>query len=732
MPFTNPLALLGLLFVPLVVAMYLLKLRRDRTVVPSTLLWHRLVADVEANAPWQKLRRSLLLLLQLLLVIALALLAARPFLERPAGLARDLVLIVDASASMGATDIVPNRLESAKDAALAALRDLPAGGKVSVIAAGQTARVMASGTTDLGRVRQAIESIEVTATSGAMDDALALASALAARSGDAEILIATDAALADVPTTRVSAPVRVLQVGREQKNQAIVALSVRTDPSGLTKSAFISVANLALESADRRLEIYGDGALLEARDLRIDGSRRSDVVIDDITQGNTRPIDVIEVRIIAAGEPGEGPPDQLGVDDRAWAIVPDDDLKQVLLVSDGDPYLEVALSHLPNIELYGRAPKDYDTTTGLEEFELIIFEGFLPRELPTSPVLLVGPPRSGPLGQVTGTLKGPGIGTLSPDEPILNYVDLTTTHIAEARKMVLPDWARVVIPGPAGSPLLYAGERAGIRTAVMAFEPRKSDLPLQVAFPILLANLTGELLGGSGLPVDAVSPGTPVTLPLPVGAAGLHVQRPDGSGVDLAPGTAGGASVSFSQTDQLGVYVVSVIPGSDPSPSPSGAPPPTATPSPTAAPTGSPGASGAASAGPSAAPAPTPRPSDPNRVIRFAVDLFDVDESNIAPGQASRLVALGGGVAASPAPGASGSPSPSGSPAASEEPRPSAVAGGGTAEPRPPARDELWAPILLLILLVLCVEWAVYQRDAVIRMWRALYARLGRRPAGGA
>ncbi|MEO5885148.1 MAG: BatA domain-containing protein, partial [Candidatus Limnocylindrales bacterium] len=67
MPFTTPLALLGLLFIPAVIAMYLLKLRRDEAVVPSTLLWMRLVADVEANAPWQKLRRSLLLLLQLLL-----------------------------------------------------------------------------------------------------------------------------------------------------------------------------------------------------------------------------------------------------------------------------------------------------------------------------------------------------------------------------------------------------------------------------------------------------------------------------------------------------------------------------------------------------------------------------------------------------------------------------------------------------------------------------------------
>ena len=114
MPFTTPLALLGLLFIPVVVAMYLLKLRRDETFVPSTLLWARLIADVEANAPWQKLRRSLLLLLQLLLVVILALLAARPFFERPAGLARDVVLVIDTSASMAATDVAPNRLEAAK------------------------------------------------------------------------------------------------------------------------------------------------------------------------------------------------------------------------------------------------------------------------------------------------------------------------------------------------------------------------------------------------------------------------------------------------------------------------------------------------------------------------------------------------------------------------------------------------------------------------------------------
>src|SRR5262245_58910642 len=217
--------------------MYLLKLRREETPVPSTLLWHRLVADVEANAPWQRLRRSLLFLLQLLLVIILVLLAARPFIERPAGLARDIVLVVDTSASMAATDQQADRLSAAKAAAVEALKDLPTGGKVSVIEAGRTARIVASGSTDLGRIRLAIDSIKATSAPGDLADALVLASELAAQSGDAQVLVATDAALTSVPKVAVDAPVRVLRVGDDKgsRNQAIVALAVRTAPSAVTR-----------------------------------------------------------------------------------------------------------------------------------------------------------------------------------------------------------------------------------------------------------------------------------------------------------------------------------------------------------------------------------------------------------------------------------------------------------------------------------------------------------------
>jgi hypothetical protein len=700
MPFTTPLALLGLLFIPAVIAMYLLKLRRDERVVPSTLLWTALISDVEANAPWQKLRRSLLLLLQLLLVAVLALLAARPFLERPAGLARDIVLVLDTSASMAATDVSPNRLEAAKDAALDALRDLPAGGKVSIVTADRTARIVVNETADMGRVRQALDGIEPTSASGDLGDALELAGKLAARSGDAQILVATDGALATSPTASVDAPIRVLSVGRSRKNQAIVALAVRTAPSAVTRSVFVSIANLDLEAAQRRLELWGDGSLREVRDIFLDPQARSDVVIDDVPSG----IETLELRLVGSDPAVTSAPDDLATDDRAWAVVPPNGTRLILVVGDGDPYLETALGYLPNVELYGVPLADYGPATERTDgrpWDLIIFEGPLPGELPRTPILAIAPTDDSPLGEVTGTLENPGIGSLSPDEPILRYVDLSTTHIAEASRLVLPEWARAVIPGPRGSPLLYSGNRAGLPTAVLAFEPRRSDLPLQVAFPILLANLTGELMGGSAAPTEAIQPGTPVSLTVPSAATGISVTRPDGSTVELVPGTGLATTVTFAGTELPGIYTVTphLAPSASAAPSASG---PAATPRATATP-------GASPAG-AAASASAPPPVDPNASIKFAVDLFDVDESTIAPGGAAAIEALGTG------------------------PAPSAVPGTGSGEvtTRPSARDELWVPIVLLVLLVLSIEWAVYHRDALIRIRRGFVARLGRGQADGA
>src|SRR5204862_5235730 len=121
-----------------------------------------------------------------------------------------------------------------------------------------------------------------------------LAGKLAARSGDAQILVATDGALATPASGPIDAPIRVLPVGRSHKNQAIVALAVRTAPSAVTRSVFISVANLDLQFAHRRIELWAPDRLLEVRDVQLDPQARADVVIDDV------PADVatLEVRLV--------------------------------------------------------------------------------------------------------------------------------------------------------------------------------------------------------------------------------------------------------------------------------------------------------------------------------------------------------------------------------------------------------------------------------------------------
>ena len=101
---------------------------------------------------------------------------------------------------------------------------------------------------------------------------------------------------------------------------------------------------------------------------------------------------------------------------------------------------------------------------------------------------------------------------------------------------------------------------------------------------------------------------------------------------------------------------------------------------------------------------------DPFAPVQFAVDLFDVDESTIAPGSAAAIEALGTTSAASPDPGSGDA---------------------GQVVDRPTSRDELWVPIVLLVLVALCVEWALYHRDGLSRIQRAVGSRLGRRPADG-
>src|SRR5689334_8395124 len=167
MNFFNPLNLLWLLpMAGLIILMYILKLRRKDVVVSSTFLWRQVIRDVQANAPFQKLRKNLLLFLQLLLAALVIFALSRPFVRANSVGGRNIVLLMDVSASMQATDVSPSRLDAAKRKAHEIVNNLKPGDRVMVLAAGARPRSMTGFTEERPQIHSAIDSLTAQDTPG--------------------------------------------------------------------------------------------------------------------------------------------------------------------------------------------------------------------------------------------------------------------------------------------------------------------------------------------------------------------------------------------------------------------------------------------------------------------------------------------------------------------------------------------------------------------------------------
>ena len=587
-----PLALIGLISLPIIVAFYMLRLRRRDYPVGSTFLWQQLIRDVEANAPWQRLRFSWLLLVQLLIAAIVVLAAARPFTAATSDLAANVVLIVDTSASMAARTDGEDRMALARERAADVIGRVPEGGRVTVVAAADTANVLVSETDDRDAALEAIDGISATQLPGDLTDAFALASALAARDSDSTIVVVTDASGDELPEVGVGAPVLVELVGETDANQSVAALSALRRSGGAQLDLFVAIANPSTAEATRRLEIYADGALIDARELTIPPGQRSEALISTVPPSAA----TVEARL--AG------PDALATDDRAFAIVPAQGRTRALLVGEGNAYLENALALLPRLELYAVGMTGYaDALDEAEEagtpYGLFVFDGVLPDEPPPGAALYIDPPEDGEFGTVAGRISGPLIDRTDPDEPILRFVDLTTVHIGRARQIELAEGMRPVVATATGRPLVAVGERDGRRLGLIGFGLGESDLPLQVAFPLLMSNLVDHLLPvAEGILPSSMPLGESVTATVDpdIERVSVVTTGADGAGTAVEVPVTGG-QLTLAGADEVGVREVRAV---------------------------------------------SDDPAIGNQVIgRTAVNLFSADESDVAPGEPQRIVDMG-------------------------------------------------------------------------------------------
>lgn len=553
MAFLTPLALIGALLAIPVILLYMLRLRRREVVVSSTLLWQQILRDSEANTPWQRLRRNLLLILQLLILALLVLSLARPYITVPAVSAGQIELLIDASASMTATDLPGGRarFEAAIQQALGIIGTLGAADTMTIIRVADVPEVIVPRTADQTVLRAAVQSIRPSSAQADWVAALTLAAADAADAEDFDLVIIGDGGLGDAENLPgVPGTIRYIPIGQSASNLAITALATRALP-GQPSQLFAQVTNYGTEDAPVIFDLRVDGELFTAERYLIPAGQSLPLVSEALPES---------FRVIQAGlttPTGSTIPDYLALDNTAWALSSAAAERQALLMSDGNLFLEQVLRSLPSVAAF---KGDITRPLPATPYDLYIFDSWLPADsiLPDGDLLIINPPNSTSLFTIGPETDQLGSIIVQRDDPRARFVDFSAVNILRFRAVSSTPWAAELIRAD-GGPLLLAGEIDGRQVAILTFDIHNSDLPLQITWPILMSNLLEWFTPRAILTETAsLQVGQSLAFRPPFEATAARFTLPDGTQRD-APIER--ETVVFADTAVPGVYQVDLLNG---------------------------------------------------------------------------------------------------------------------------------------------------------------------------
>ena len=517
MHFLAPLAFTFAATIPVVVVFYLLKRKRVVKLVSSTLLWQKFLAETQASAPFQKLRKNWLLILQIILLTLAVLALARPYFSTTAKPAQRRVNILDASASMQATDESPSRFEQARAEALKWVDSLKDTDEMVVVLAGATTEVKQSATSEKAALRRALQACTCSEGPTRLIPALKMAESLVRdldpRTGP-EIHLFSDGAVPELNEFENKAlPLVYHRVGKTSNNLGITALDVRANPEDARQRAiYASVANFAPDDRQTDLELLLDDRLLETRPLTIPSGQTSPQVF----KASQSRDGVFSVRLTSQ--------DDLAVDNQAAIVSLMPKPVKVLLVSRGNRLLEKALRAVANVELAIAT----DLTDPAAGFDFVVLDDVTPMVWPKGNVLAIHVVNTNWVEGVK-RVEAPPIVDWKSAHPLLRYTGFDNVQVVESLTARTPTWAVSLVETPQ-APLILAGELGRQRIIWIGFDVLQSNWPLRVSFPIFIANAvewldpanarSGQLLVKAGDPfrLALVEPQTGAEVTLPGGA----------------------------------------------------------------------------------------------------------------------------------------------------------------------------------------------------------------------
>lgn len=522
MSFLAPAALgLVALAIPLIV-LYMLRSRRQRLEVPSVLMWSGEEEFVSAALPWQRLRITAALLLQLLAIVGFAVLLGRPFFRETTLLGPHTVLVIDSSGSMATAGRLTAALAEARQLAA----DASAAQLVSVVEAGAHPRVLAAFAREPEPVLAALDAIVPGGTTEDLAGALRLARGLATPDRPTTLLILSDGGIAGTIEEPVAAARHVIFDDRGD-NVAVTAFGTGVPGEGATR-LFLEVANFSVGPQTVTASLLVDGLEVGSVDFDLAaGERSQEIVTVDAGPGQA-------VAAVLSDHEDANP-----LDDSSTLVLSAGTDLTVTVTGEGSPFLNALVESVPGMRPAAGAPPD-----------VLIVDGG-DATIVDRPAWILAPQTPPPGITVTGRLEEPIITYQRPGEPILDGLDLSQLAIAEADIVDAPGWLPLVRAGEV--PLVLMGEVSGHRAIYFTFDIVRSNLPVQVTFPILGARVL-DWLGGNRVAATSTAPaGTPIGLAPPAGGSST-VTLPDGTTVSL-----GTEATTFTATAAPGIYSVQYL-----------------------------------------------------------------------------------------------------------------------------------------------------------------------------
>ena len=543
MTFLYPLGLLGLIGVPIIVIIYILKNKFNEQTVPSTYLWRLSEKFFKRRNPLSGLTGLISLILQILAVVVLSLLISRPIFMLPES-AGEYCFVLDASGSMHMESGGRTRFVRAKEEIGNLIGDASAGSTYTLVCVAGETSVTYERITDKKLALDMLEEVECTDGEVEYSDALAAAQRYFDKNPSFMVYLFTDGEVGEHES------VEVVNVASEQeKNCAIGNVKGSFLGGELTVNATVISYG---EERDLTVSLYVDG-----------GERPAQTVSVLARAGESTPVtlscrtETYEYFRVAIEER-----DSLAADNEIVSYnLKNESSYSVLIVSDTPFFLEAALDVLTDATVDTVKPSAY---TGKEGYGLYIFHSYAPESLPDAAVWMIN---------VSENVKDSGFGArgvIELDAPATLEKTGSTATVAKrllsgvsGRDVYISEYVKysgmytrfTTLFTHNANPVIFAGVNGlGNREVVIGFDLHRSDLALSSDFVPLIGNLLSYSCPDILSRAEYVC-GEDVEIGLTASIKNVKVISPDGE--ELYVDTTG--DVGVFTAERVGTYTVELL-----------------------------------------------------------------------------------------------------------------------------------------------------------------------------